>query len=147
MAKSCREPRGWSSIIQAVDTEDQGCCLAFFFPIWPFDGTWLISLVLPFAKMDDEQKELQSGVSVAFEKLTFKAVRLPRARQLWLQKFATAFYPEQMHTCLHLIEIRVCLPSVQLNSLNEPECVGYKHWFSNSGQGPWVIFNLSLFLS
>lgn len=81
MAKSCIQPRGWSSIIQAVDTEDQGCCLAFSFSIWPFDGTWLISLGLPFAKMDDEQKELQSGVSVAFEKLTFKAVRLPRARE------------------------------------------------------------------
>ncbi|AWP07545.1 Hypothetical protein SMAX5B_010448 [Scophthalmus maximus] len=27
--------------------------------------------------MDEERKELQSGVSDAFEKLTFKAVRLP----------------------------------------------------------------------
>lgn len=158
MAKSCRAPTEWSSIIQAVDTEDQCRSLAFF-SIWPFDGTWLISLVLPFGKMDDEQKELQSGVSVAFEKLTFKAVRLPRARQLWLQRIATAFYSEQMHTCLHLIEIRVCLPSVHAGDTKfelkmnlwailigfqilakDPELFSIVHYFHHiEMKGSWIV--------
>lgn len=93
-----------------------GLLFGLFFSIWPFDGSWLISLVLPFAKMDDKQQEMQSGISAGFENLTFKTVKLPGARQFWLERIATAFYPEQMHTCLHLIEISF-LPSVHAEGM------------------------------
>lgn len=108
--------------------------------VWPFFFLFGLLTALDWSasschllKWMTGKKELQSGVSVAFEKLTFKTVRLPRARQLWLQGIGSAFYLEQTHTHLQLIEMKVCLPSVHTRESRWTEWAGILSvWFSNT---------------
>lgn len=68
--------------------KELGPRFGLFFSICPFDGSWLISPGLAICQTDGEPKEPESGVSVAFEELTFKTARLPKAGEL---RIAAAF--------------------------------------------------------